>query len=208
MGISFSAERKIMGISGALLVLFLIMHLAVNLTSLISRETYESAWRLIHENAMVRIVIPLLAFGFAVHVVYGVVLAVRDRNTPDAGRSEKKNSVRKWTGILLPGIIVAGLLAFHLTHFWAKVRLGEENPYDIVQTLFYNDFYVAGYVIWFVALYFHLSRGFLNMFQSANTAANRKLIGRLQIAAKVFSASIVAGFIFISLYFYLGFGYL
>ncbi|MDR1603135.1 MAG: hypothetical protein LBS42_12020 [Tannerella sp.] len=205
MSTILTGERRIMGISGALLVIFLTMHLAVNLTSLISRETYESAWRFINENAMARIVIPLLAFGFTVHVVYGVVLTVRDRKTQNMNRSNKKNIDSRWVNILLPGIIVAGLLAFHLSHFWTKVQLRGENPYDIVKTLFYNDFYVAGYVIWFIALYFHLSRGFLKMFQSAN-ATNRKLISRLQIASKIFSASIAAGFIFISVYFYLGFG--
>ncbi|MDR0758049.1 MAG: hypothetical protein LBF85_09410 [Tannerella sp.] len=206
MNISLTNERKITAISGALLVLFLLMHLAVNLTSLVSRETYESAWRFINENVMARIVVPLLAFGFTVHVIYGVILAVRDRKIMNPSRGRKKNAGDKWAGILLPGIIVAGLLAFHLCHFWAKIQLRGENPYDIVRTLFYSDFYVAGYVIWFIALYFHLSRGFLHMFQSANTA-NRKLISRLQIASKIFSASIAAGFIFISIYFYLGFGY-
>ncbi len=102
-------------------------------------------------------------------------------------------------------------MIMHLTHFWVKMQLQHflgnegENPYDLVKKLFSNGFYVAVYVIWIIALYFHLSHGFWSMFQSMG-ATNSKWIPRLQKIAIIYSHIIMLGFISIPIYFFLGFG--
>ena len=194
-----------MGISGILLALFLSLHLAINLTSLISREAYETAWRFMNDNVLTQIIIPILVLGVLVHIVFGIITTIRNTKNFKAVKKENDNGI-VFKNMLSLGVIVIGLLVLHLSQFWAKVHLDGENPYDIAKTLFYNGFYVAVYVIWIIALYFHLSRGFWNMFQFINTKKS-KLISRLQIASKVFSTIIAAGFILIPVYFYLGLGY-
>ena len=61
------------------------------------------------------------------------------------------------------------------------------------------------YVIWILALYFHISHGFWSMFQSMG-ATNPKWIKRLQLISKIYSIIIAGGFMLIPIYFFLGFG--
>ncbi len=194
-----------MGATGVLLVLFLLLHLAVNLTSLISREAYESAWRLMNGHVLPRVIMPVLALGFLLHMIYGVVITVRNTKRQKIGH-EGNHSWNTFKSLLSLGLIVVGLLLLHLSQFWAKIQLHGGSPYDIVKTLFYNSFYQAIYVMWIIALYFHLSRGFWAMFQGVNTS-NAKLVARLKTASQVFSFLIAGGFLLILVYFYLGFGY-
>ncbi len=195
-----------MGISGIMLVLFLALHLTVNLTSLVSRSAYESVWQLKDNSILFQVIVSVLVIGFLTHVICGIIASVRNLKIQEANRNNaKNNTANTWKNMLALGIIVIGLLIFHLSHFWAKIQLHSENPYDIVKTLFYNGFYVAIYVIWIIALYYHLSHGFWNMFQSINTK-NSKLIYALQVASRIFIIIIALGFISIPVYFYLGFG--
>ena len=70
------------------------------------------------------------------------------------------------------GIVVLGLLVFHLTHFWAKMQLQEftggeaENPYTLLTTTFGNIWILIIYLIWFFAIFLHLTHGFWSMFQT------------------------------------------
>ncbi|MBP8075914.1 MAG: hypothetical protein KAY74_08050 [Phocaeicola sp.] len=80
-----------------------------------------------------------------------------------------------------------------------------ENSYDLVKTLFSNGFYVAMYVIWIIALCFHITHGFWSMFQSIGVT-NNKWIPRLKTIAVIYSHLIMVGYILIPVYFFLGFG--
>ena len=72
------------------------------------------------------------------------------------------------------GIVILGIIAFHLTHFWAKMQLPEmfgigsfeNNPYLLLTASFGRWWVLAVYIIWFVALWFHLVHGFWSMFQT------------------------------------------
>lgn len=94
------------------------------------------------------------------------------------------------------GIIILGIIFFHLTHFWAKMQLMEftggeaENPYMLLEQTFSNVWVLLIYIIWFVAIWFHLCHGFWSMFQTIGwdnkTWFNRiKVIGIL-VASLIF----------------------
>jgi len=211
---SSSIGRKlIMSISGMFLILFMVVHLIVNLTSLISREAYESACRFMDENIIIRIMVPVLALGFVVHIAYAIILTLRNRKARPENYKVKSKTKTSWTSknMLILGVIVLGFLITHLTHFWAKMQLQHllgnegENPYDLVKNLFTNGFYVVVYLIWITALYLHMSHGFWSMFQSMG-ATNNKWIPRIQLISKIFSLIIALGFATIPVYFFLGFG--
>lgn len=207
------ARKLVMSISGLFLILFLTVHLAINLTSLISREAYEAACRFMDENPVIQIMVPLLALGFMVHIVMGIVLTIQNRKARGEEYEVKNKTRISWASknMLALGLIVLGLLVIHLGHFWAKMQLQHfmgnegENPYDLVKTVFSNGWYVAMYIIWILALYFHISHGFWSMFQSMG-ATNPKWIKRLQLISKIYSIIIAGGFMLIPIYFFLGFG--
>ncbi|HMM01923.1 MAG: succinate dehydrogenase cytochrome b subunit [Prevotella sp.] len=211
---SSSIGRKLMmSISGMFLIMFLTLHLFINLTSLISRETYEAACRFMDENIFIQIMVPVLALGFVIHIIMGIVLTIQNRKARPINYTVKNKTQISWASknMLALGLIVLGLLIMHLSHFWAKMQLQHflgnegENPYDLVKTLFSNGWYVAMYIIWIVALCYHITHGFWSMFQSMGVT-NGKWIPRLQKIAVIYSHSIMVGYILIPVYFYLGFG--
>lgn len=187
--------KVIFGVSGTMLVLFLILHLAVNLTALASREAYEAAWQFMHSSAAARIIVPALAAGIIVHIAYGVVLSLRSRKADGTAT----------VTMLTWGVLIIGFLVLHLIQFRTRIELQGQSPYDVVKTLFYNGFYTAVYVLWILALYFHMSRGFWNVYRSLGPSGT--WLPRAQAAATVLSTLIAAGFISIPVYFYLGFGH-
>ncbi len=203
-----------MSISGMFLIMFLTLHLAVNLTSLISREAYETACGFMNEHPLIQIMVPVLALGFMVHIVMGIILTIQNRKARLQEYKVKAKVPRvSWASkkMFALGVIVLGLLVIHLFHFWAKMQLqhwmgGEAaNPYDIVKTLFSNGWYVIMYIVCILALYFHISHGFWSMFQSMG-ASNGKWIPRLKKISVIYSHIIMLGFMLIPVYFFLGFG--
>ena len=77
------------------------------------------------------------------------------------------------------GWIILGGLLLHLFNFWSKMQLVEvlghhENslgfsPQDgaaLIQYTFSQWYYVVIYLVWFFALWFHLTHGVWSMFQS------------------------------------------
>jgi succinate dehydrogenase / fumarate reductase cytochrome b subunit len=58
---------------------------------------------------------------------------------------------------------------------------------------------VALYLVWFVALWFHLTHGVWSMFQSVG-AANDKWYPRLKFASNVVSTLILLGFAAVAIY--------
>ncbi|NLI36948.1 MAG: succinate dehydrogenase cytochrome b subunit [Bacteroidales bacterium] len=213
MKLSSIGRKLIMSTSGLFLIIFLTLHLCINLTSLISREAYETACQFMDENIFIQIMVPVLALGFVVHILMGIVLTIQNRKARPVNYAVKSKTQISWASknMLALGLIVLGLLILHLSHLWAKMQLQHflsnegENPYDLVKILFSGGWYVAIYIIWIVALCYHITHGFWSMFQSMGVT-NRKWIPRLQKIAVIYSYSIMIGYILIPFYFYLSFG--
>ena len=98
------------------------------------------------------------------------------------------------------GLVILGLLAFHLTHFWAKMQLqdftgGEaENPYMLLLQTFGNPWILAVYMVWFVAIFLHLAHGFWSMFQTIGWNGG-KWFARLKVIGVIVAALIVLLFV-------------
>ena len=128
---------------------------------------------------IIDIMVPILALGFVIHIAYGYWLTwqnIRARGGVKRYEVASKAAVDSWSAknMLVLGIMVLGFLGFHLTHFWAKMQLPEmfgvgnfeNNPYLLLTTTFGHWWVVALYIVWFVAIWFHLVHGFWSMFQT------------------------------------------
>ncbi|WP_321480374.1 succinate dehydrogenase cytochrome b subunit [uncultured Bacteroides sp.] len=212
---SSSIGRKlVMSISGMFLIMFLTLHLAINFTAIISREAYERASHFMSENIFIKMMVPVLALGFIVHIAMGVILTIQNRKARPTDYTVKgKHPKVSWASknMFALGIIILGLLIIHLNHFWAEIQLQEflgnakANPYDLVVATFSNWWNVSVYVIWILAIGFHVSHGFWSMFQSMGLN-NDKWLPRLRTIAIIYSYVITTGYIIIPIYFFLGFG--
>ncbi len=178
-------KKFVQSISGAFLILFLLLHGTINFFSVIDTFTgkFGAPDGLFQKGCdfmalpIVDIMVPILALGFIVHIGYGIWLTVQNmRARGGIKRYEvpNKGAADSWSSknMFVLGMVILGLLIFHLTHFWAKMQLqdftgGEaENPYMLLLQTFKSPWILACYILWFVAIFLHLTHGFWSMFQT------------------------------------------
>ena len=211
MALSSITKKLIMSISGLFLIVFLLLHMTINFFSVIDtfKGTYGSADGLFLAGCdfmalpIVTIMVPVLALGFLVHIAYALILSYGNYKARGTERYAVANKTKtgSWAAknMLVLGVIVLGLVAFHLNHFWAEMQLKEfqghhaENPYELLNLTFQNGWMVVIYVVWFAALGFHLTHGFWSAFQTIGLS-NKIWEKRLIIIGKVFVGIIVLGF--------------
>ena len=79
--LSSSIARKVaMALSALFLIIFLIIHIAVNLTSLFSEEVFNDISHFMGTNPLIQFAMqPVLIFGVVFHFVLGFVLELKNR---------------------------------------------------------------------------------------------------------------------------------
>ena len=141
-------KKFIQAVSGAFLILFLLMHGTINFFSVIDSFTGkfgevanddilfsegDGLFKLgcdFMSTPIIDIMVPTLALGFVVHIAYGIWLTVRNvRARGGLKRYEvaSKAATDSWSArnMVILGIMILGFLCFHLFHFWAKMQLPE-----------------------------------------------------------------------------------
>ena len=155
---------------------------------------------------VIDIMVPVLAAGFFVHIIYAFILTIgnyKARGTqryaiPHQGKAESWAS----KNMLVLGVIVLGFAAFHMSHFWAEMQYVEwfkgehvapESVYALMEITFGKWWMVAIYIVWFAALWFHLTHGFWSAFQTIGLS-NQIWEKRLYFIGKVLVGIVVLGF--------------
>lgn len=216
-------KKFIQSVSGAFLIIFLLLHGTINFFSVIDSfngnfgkvaadhfpYTHGDGWFQLGCDFMaspvITIMVPVLALGFVIHILYGIWLSVDNfRRRGGVKRyevaSKAKNDSWSAKNMFVLGILILGLLAFHLTHFWAKMQLREfmgteaENPYFLLIATFRHWWVLALYIVWFVCLWLHLNHGFWSMFQTIGWN-NKKWQPRLKVIGILISTVIVLLFV-------------
>ena len=189
-----SVGRKVvMSVTGLFLVLFVTFHALMNAVALISFEAYDAICEFLGANWYAVLGTLILAGGFAIHIIFAFILTFQNRkargNNRYAVNARPKNVEWASQNMLVLGIIVLGVMVLHLTQFWAKMQLPELMGEHVMNGTFYLKatfsqlWVVPVYLIWFAALWFHISHGFWSAFQTLGTA-NDKWITRWQCISK------------------------
>lgn len=205
-------KKLIMSISGLFLIIFLLLHLTINFFSVIDSCTGnfgspDGLFALGCEfmsTPIVTIMVPVLAFGFIIHIIYACYLTycnIQTRGGYNRYEVASKARTESWASknMLVLGIIVLGLIALHLTHFWDEMQLkefmGQEatDPYLLLTTTFGHWWMVVLYIVWFAALWFHLTHGFWSAFQTIGWS-NKLWEKRLKVIGYIFATIIFLGF--------------
>lgn len=197
-------KKLIMSISGLFLILFLILHMCLNLTSVFdpSGETFQAVCDFMG-LPIVGIMVPVLAAGFLVHIVYAFILTIGNRKARGKQRYAVSNKAAtdSWASrnMLVLGVIVLLGIALHLSHFWSKMQLAEwkgaeaSDPNALMAATFGSIPVTIIYLLWFVALWFHLTHGFWSAFQTIGFNNDKWLI-RWKWIANIFVTLIMLGF--------------
>ena len=196
-------KKLIMSITGLFLILFLFIHAFVNGLSLISDEAFQAGCDFM-SLPIITVMVPILAAGFIIHIIYALILTLQNRKARGVERYAVSNKAQAddWASknMFVLGVVVLGLLAFHLTHFWAKMQLpefmgghAEEGPALLHQT-FSNIWILIIYIVWFIALWLHLNHGFWSAFQTLGIN-NNVLFNRWRVIGHIVSSILVLIFI-------------
>lgn len=190
-------KKFIQAVSGAFLIVFLLLHATINFFSVIDSFTGkfgavaaddklfsagDGLFKLgcdFMSTPVISIMVPVLALGFLVHIVYGCWLTfqnVRARGGFKRYEVSSKAAADSWSArnMFVLGIVILGIVFFHLFHFWAKMQMPEllhigtfeNNPYLLLTTVLGKWWILVIYLIWFAAVWFHLTHGFWSMFQT------------------------------------------
>ncbi len=212
-------KKFIMSVTGIFLMLFLIVHLTVNSLLMVGADAFNETAHFMVTNPVIRVIEPLLALGFIIHIIYSGYLTLQNQYTrPIKFKKLNRRGSSTWMSrnmFILGGLILI-FLVIHLINFYWKVRFGEiettmvngvemENVYGLVSSLFIKWWwYDLIYVLGAVFLGLHLSHGFWSAFQTLGWE-NETWIIRLKWIGYVFSVIIAAGFASIPLYFLIKF---
>ena len=214
-----SIGRKfIMSLSGLFLIIFLLLHGSINLLAVYDAinvnsefptDLYNQACHVMGTNILVQIMVPVLALGFIVHIIYAAWLTLLNRKARGNDRYAIFTRAKiDWASknMFVLGIIVLGLLVFHLTHFWSKMQLQEwtggqsAEGYQLVVQTFSNVWVSILYLVWLVAIWFHLTHGFWSAFQTLGWN-NKKWFNRLHVISYIVATLLVLIFVVVVVYF-------
>jgi len=218
-----SVGRKVvMSLSGLFLVLFLTFHMAMNLVAVFSEDAYNMVCEFLGANWYAIAGTLVLAAGFVVHIIYAFWLTMQNRN---ARGSESYAVVEKpknveWASqnMLVLGIIVILFFVLHLAQFWFKMQFVElsglhninPTPQDgaaLIRETFANPLFAVLYLVWFVAIWFHLTHGFWSALQTLGFS-NKIWFERWKCISNIFATVIFLGFAVVVVAFYVKYGLL
>ncbi len=214
-------KKLIMSISGVVLVLFLLFHVSMNVTAVFSEDAYNTICELLGANWYAVAATAGLGAIVALHFIYALILTIQNRKA--RGNDRYDVSVRpknvEWASqnMFVLGVIVIGFMGLHLSQFWYKMMFAEllghhhveldgqmVSPQDgaaFIKYYFSHLWVVVAYLIWYVALWFHLSHGFWSAIQTIGWN-NKVWMNRWKIISQVVATLICLGFAFVTIYFY------
>jgi succinate dehydrogenase / fumarate reductase cytochrome b subunit len=199
------SKKFVMALAGLFLLVFLPVHLIINLMLLKSDpEPFNDAAHFMATFPLIKIVEILLFATILIHVFYGVFLQIQNWLSRPVGyaggnRSETTffSKFMIWTG--------ASVLTFMVLHFFnfyfIKLGLVEGDPedfYTVAHNLFSIPAYNYIYLTCFVLLGLHLFHAFSSAFQTLGLN-HRIWTPVVNILAWVYAICLPAGFAFISI---------
>lgn len=173
-------RKVIMSVTGVALILFLTFHACMNVVALFSEEGYNAVCEFLGANWYAVVATVGLAALMALHFVYAIILTLQNRKARGASRyavTAKPEKV-EWASqnMLVLGLIVVVGLLLHLYNFWYNMMFAEltgaiTNPdpadgYGWIAQTFSNPILASLYIVWFVAIWFHLTHGFWSALQT------------------------------------------
>ena len=178
-------RKVIMSVTGIALILFLTFHGCMNLVALFSKEGYNWVCEMLGANWYAVAATIGLAALVAIHFIYAIILTLQNRKARGNNRYAVTCKPEKveWASqnmFVLGIIIVLGLL-LHLFNFWYNMMYAElanggmpfvngvedaADGYSMIAYTFSNPVFTVLYIIWFVAIWFHMTHGFWSAMQT------------------------------------------
>jgi len=181
--INSSIGRKVvMSVTGIALILFLTFHGCMNVVALFSEEGYNMICEFLGANWYAVVATLGLAALAVIHIVYAFILTAQNRTARGDNRYEISTTVNagkvEWASknMLVLGLIICVGLLLHLWNFWYNMMFAEligampaispTDGFGWIKETFSNPVFSVLYIIWLVAIWFHLTHGFWSAMQT------------------------------------------
>lgn len=216
-------KKFIMSISGIFLMMFILVHLAINLLLIFddTGELFNKGAHFMSANPIVKIVEPLLGLGFMVHIFWSFIISYqnwRARPIRYAKNSTGESSTWASRNMLILGAMVLVFLIIHIINFFWVIKFNPhsisevviggksmEDTYTLVSEVFIHSIpYSIFYIIGGILLGLHLTHGFWSAFQTLGLN-NKYWMQRLEWLARIYAVIVAVGFSVIPLYFLIKF---
>lgn len=203
-------RKVVMSVTGMALILFLTFHMSMNVVALFSAEGYNMVCEFLGAN-WYAVVATLGLAGLAVlHIIYAFWLTAQNRRARGTNSYEvtEKPAKVEWASqnMLVLGLIIAIGLLLHLYHFWYNMMYqeligtaeyctlhGPGDGYAWIEQTFSSPLNTAIYLIWFAAIWFHLTHGFWSALQTLGWNG-KTWFCRWKVISIVYTTFLMAGF--------------
>jgi len=219
-----SIGRKfIMSISGIFLMVFICVHLGVNLLLIFddSGELFNQGANFMETNPFIKIMEPILGLGFLIHIIWSFMISYQNyKARPVRYANSNASYSSSWASrnMLVLGSLVLVFLVIHIMNFFYVIKFNYasmlsteiggvhmHDTYSLVAGLFKSSvFYCILYVLGGILLGLHLGHGFWSSFQTIGFN-NKIWMKRLMVIGQIFAVVIAVGFSIIPLYFMIKF---
>ena len=218
--INSSIGRKVvMSVTGVALILFLTFHGCMNMVALFSEEGYNMICEFLGANWYAVVATLGLAALAVIHIVYAFILTAQNRTARGDNRYEVATTVNagkvEWASknMLVLGIIICLGLLLHLYNFWYNMMFAElvgampaidpTDGFGWIKETFSNPVFVVLYIVWLVAIWFHLSHGFWSAMQTFGWSG-KVWLKRWMCIGNIYVTLLILCFIVVVLVFWFG----
>ncbi|UCH15449.1 MAG: succinate dehydrogenase, partial [Bacteroidales bacterium] len=119
-------KKLIMSLAGLFLIIFLIVHLGINITLILckSREYFNVAAHFMSSNIIIKVFEIVLFGGFILHMLYGIILQIQNwLARPKRYRIANYSQTSFFSRFMIhTAIIITVFLVLHLLDFYIKSK--------------------------------------------------------------------------------------
>jgi succinate dehydrogenase / fumarate reductase cytochrome b subunit len=208
-----------MSVTGVALILFLTFHGCMNVVALFSEEGYNMICEFLGANWYAVVATLGLAALAVLHIVYAFILTAQNRTARGDNRYEVATQVNagkvEWASknMLVLGLIICIGLLVHLWNFWYNMMFAElvgampaispTDGFGWIKETFSNPVFVVIYVVWLVAIWFHLTHGFWSAMQTLGVSG-KVWLKRWQCIGMIYVSVLMLLFLIVVLAFAFG----
>jgi succinate dehydrogenase / fumarate reductase, cytochrome b subunit len=179
---SVIGKKVVMAVTGAVLILFVIMHMLGNLKifsgpeeiNAYSRFLREVGWPELGYGQLLWIVRSILLVSVILHITAATQLTLLNRRARPVDYESRKNVETSWGALTMRwgGVLLAVFIVFHLFHFTAGMVGFQPGQFE--HLMVYQNV-VAGFQVWPISLFYiiamsalclHLDHGIWSMLQT------------------------------------------
>ncbi len=208
--VTSSIGRKFfMSITGLFLMVFLFMHMSINLLILFDKSgnLFNEAAHFMVTNPMIKIMELVLALGFLVHIIWSFIITLQNKKARPAryAASSPKGSFASRNMMIL-GAMVLVFIILHMMHFFVPIKVTGEVTHAtvngvemhdaaaLVVGLFKSSFlYCVLYVLGGILVGLHITHGFWSAFQTIGFS-NKQWEKRLKCVATLYAIIVTLGY--------------